>query len=433
MSPSRSWKDLTLVLVLAILSCTEAPAGPDAEALDIPEGIDADAALLSSSAIEVRELETLPGDQFISFGINDRGDVVGRYRTPSGEYHPFLWTSEDGMIDLGTLGGDCSTGCEARAINNEGVVVGNSPVPFIWKDGSMSAFSEISGVADVNDLNNVTQVVGDAFPHRDESAFIWNEDTGRTDLPMLSALGVSDNEIVVGEREVASGSGTAIRPFIWTAMDGARPLDVGTHGGTIRPLSVNVDGEVSGIRFLPSSSTRHGWVHTTEGGFQDLHTMGGFSGSFSNASEINDRGVATLVVNFRDSYVWSEESGFIELPPASATSNVRAINDYGMATGSQDGEPVIWFTRSPEDRAALVSSDLETLVDEGVLTRQHARPLFRSLEQAERQLDRDNIRAGNRFLQVTIDHRQRYIGLGLLDETSALPLMSALESLIEFG
>ena len=38
--------------------------------------------------------------------VNARGQVVGGSQTANGSNHAFSWTAEEGMVDLGSLGGD---------------------------------------------------------------------------------------------------------------------------------------------------------------------------------------------------------------------------------------------------------------------------------------------------------------------------------------
>src|SRR5215467_5738479 len=79
--------------------------------------------------------------------MNERGQVVACSDTNSTinpvtgtpTIDPFLWDKEEGMIDLGTLGG--TSGC-AIYLNNRGQVVGYSNVagdltlhPFLWDRG----------------------------------------------------------------------------------------------------------------------------------------------------------------------------------------------------------------------------------------------------------------------------------------------------------
>lgn len=57
--------------------------------------------------------------------VNDHGQVVGRNTTDLGEMHAFLWTAEEGMVDLGTLPG-ADLVSDAWGINDLGQVVGRS-------------------------------------------------------------------------------------------------------------------------------------------------------------------------------------------------------------------------------------------------------------------------------------------------------------------
>jgi len=46
---------------------------------------------------------------------NDAGQVTGQLVTPDGNAHAFLWDSQNGIVDLGTLGRTCSFGMQRRA------------------------------------------------------------------------------------------------------------------------------------------------------------------------------------------------------------------------------------------------------------------------------------------------------------------------------
>jgi probable HAF family extracellular repeat protein len=70
-------------------------------------------------------LPTLGGGAGFAHAINDKGQVVGwSYTSVPNEVHAFVWTSNNGIKDLGTLPGDAES--VAYGINNLGQVVGYS-------------------------------------------------------------------------------------------------------------------------------------------------------------------------------------------------------------------------------------------------------------------------------------------------------------------
>ena len=91
-----------------------------------------------------RDLGVLPGFESgaAAVAINPSGQVVGYSFKYLGEldthrYHAFFWTEPDGMLDLGTLGGDDSW---ATDLNAKGQVVGFSTVaPRVFRAFSWTA------------------------------------------------------------------------------------------------------------------------------------------------------------------------------------------------------------------------------------------------------------------------------------------------------
>jgi len=67
-------------------------------------------------------LGTLGGDWSTAWDVNDHGQVVGYSSIGDRESRAFYWDEENGMIELPTLGGNSL----ARAINNDGEIVGYS-------------------------------------------------------------------------------------------------------------------------------------------------------------------------------------------------------------------------------------------------------------------------------------------------------------------
>jgi probable HAF family extracellular repeat protein len=106
--------------------------------------------------------------------VNNLGHVVGFSNVMgalSQVQHAFLWTSDGGMVDLGTLGGSTS---QARSINDSGVVVGmsitaaNQARPFIYRNGVMTDLTTLLpaghcyATIDVNAIGNDGAIVATA-------------------------------------------------------------------------------------------------------------------------------------------------------------------------------------------------------------------------------------------------------------------------------
>jgi uncharacterized membrane protein len=221
-----------------------------------------------------RLLGVLPGAA-ISLGndINDRGQVVGT----SGA-RPFIWDDRNGMRPFATLGGASAT---ATHINDVGQIIGLSftaaedgehlyfrdvntdvedlgvaRIPFGLTDAGQVGFSiqsqqppptaevflwdarkgerELRGFPEdrlilPSAINNRLHIVGsagrdDQLPH----AMRWTRGRGMQFLPSLNedsfsqATDVNERGAVVGYVEM--GSGSPIRPFIWTKRSGTRDL-----------------------------------------------------------------------------------------------------------------------------------------------------------------------------------------------------------------
>jgi probable HAF family extracellular repeat protein len=60
-------------------------------------------AFLWSPQDGMQDLGTLGAEYGYANGINDRGHVVGDSQTSSGAFHPFLWSRKCGMQDLNDL------------------------------------------------------------------------------------------------------------------------------------------------------------------------------------------------------------------------------------------------------------------------------------------------------------------------------------------
>jgi probable HAF family extracellular repeat protein len=87
-----------------------------------------------------------------ALGINNRGQITGVSALKGDTtFHPFLWTKEEGMRDLGVLPGDLVGA--GLAINKNGEIVGASisapgpasgnPRAFLWRNGVMTDLNDL--------------------------------------------------------------------------------------------------------------------------------------------------------------------------------------------------------------------------------------------------------------------------------------------------
>jgi probable HAF family extracellular repeat protein len=90
------------------------------------------------------DLGTLGSATFtVPAAINNQGEVVGASKIADGTVHPFYWTRERGMQDLGEPEGALATGIPCcHTINNRGEIVGfslgaNGPHAYLWKHGQI--------------------------------------------------------------------------------------------------------------------------------------------------------------------------------------------------------------------------------------------------------------------------------------------------------
>lgn len=154
----------------------------------------------------MRDLGTLPGGTDAqAVLVNEQGQVVGESYTSSapGACAPtyalttgaFIWDKENGMRDLGSLGGTCTL---ASALNNKGQVVGESyetgdqsAPAFIWENGKLqqlggSLGGSFSGGEAINEAGEVAgfgYLAGNAAFH----AAMWKQVGKITDLGVVGS------------------------------------------------------------------------------------------------------------------------------------------------------------------------------------------------------------------------------------------------------
>lgn len=134
----------------------------------------------TSQAGETFDLSTLRADgsgTSFGFALNNRGQVAGRASTDTGTSHAFLFTDGNAnrafdageMRDMGSLSG-ASTFSEALGLNDAGQVVGRYALAgtgqsaFLFSGGAMTDLGRLAGFnfARAIDINNRGEIVGTA-------------------------------------------------------------------------------------------------------------------------------------------------------------------------------------------------------------------------------------------------------------------------------
>ncbi|MFZ6872232.1 DUF3466 family protein [Undibacterium sp. Di27W] len=236
---------------------------------------------------EASYLASLSNGQYksIAKAINDQGLIVGdSFTSDTWEgQHASLWT-DTGVIDLGTLGGRCSS---ASAINNKGVVAGCASStkwddvfgieaihPVIWKEGKIINLSpEHYGAA--SSINDNDLVVGSVLDDEMHShATLW---MNQKEITLQSSVDSSSYASAINNKNQVVGS--EMRGFsqqhalLWNTPDSA-PIDLNQYldqsqleaGWLLVDASdINDQGWIIGTAWNPKTYESHAFLLTVQG------------------------------------------------------------------------------------------------------------------------------------------------------------------------
>jgi len=247
----------------------------------------------SGSAQSYTALFLGQGHHIFVAGLNNSGMSVGH----SGIAHSaaLLWSSTGALTNLGTLGGKDA---EALAINNLGVVVGDSSEAgqlgghaFLWTStgGMQDLLGPNSPLSVATAINDSSEVVGNyAFSNSFIHAFLWTKTGGMQDLGTLGghsyAAGINSAGHVVGASQLPDGSTQA---FLWTAQDGMKQIDLGGTSGS-QATAINDLDQIVGSYVNPQDNHTHAFLLDPSTGLRDLGLWRGIGSSYAFA--VNNSG-----------------------------------------------------------------------------------------------------------------------------------------------
>ena len=272
--------------------------------------------------------------------INDEGVVVGQSRTADGVMHPFLWSKEVGMVDLGEAQQLHTRAVRVNASNKVLCETFDSYVfqAYVWSPeeglNDVGALDSSSPLTIPQAMNESGHVVGSSRGSKGTlKAFFWTPESDILEIgaPGWSeALDINDSDQVVGYSDNGA--------FIWSQQDHFRyigPEDARFSAAT----AVNRLGQVVGWARYEEDQPRAFFWSPAEG----LIDLGILSSSFplSMAYEISDGGVVVghslstpgdgeqEVRAFR----WTRQEGMLGLGRAPSNSRI-ALNALGQIVGT---------------------------------------------------------------------------------------------------
>lgn len=288
-----------------------------------------------------------PGDFARATGITNSGRVVGVSNNALGQTRAFIWRQATGMSDVGTLPG--ADEALEPVVNNLGVVTAiahNTATTF----NRGFRWSALGGITDLGVLaagpaassypraiNDAGVIAGDSWAFgSDYHAFRWTFGTGIVDIHTNASndstpVGVSAIGHVAGNYHIDGGDW---RGYFWTPGSGM--VDVAPPAVRTWLTGMTSGGRVIGQVGDPFVGTR-AMTWTQGGGLVDLGTLGG---AISSAQAANNKGQvvggAQTGTGPVRAYVWSAREGMVDLntrlrhaPPGIVLDFALAISDNG--------------------------------------------------------------------------------------------------------
>jgi hypothetical protein len=287
-------------------------------------------------------------------GINNAGVVVGMYPANASLQRGFMSRGR-GWIDLGAIGVSSS----ATAINDKGQIVGNWRTAdgqgrgVIWYRGERRDIGKVPGSAGTRfrGINNAGYTVALAVVNDIQRSFLRTPGGAYHDLGDLSPVptSITEGHAINNRSQITGASGEfstpeiPFRAFLWTR---GVLLDLGDAGLTPNEGNdINDRGQVTGyVAVSEDTHSRIAFIYTN-GRLQDIDGRPAGSGRYSQGQGINNLGHAVGDSNHLSGWVYRGrrmQSINALIDPASGwrIQLPRDINDAGQiaATGERNGQ-----------------------------------------------------------------------------------------------
>ncbi|MGF6274804.1 putative HAF family extracellular repeat protein [Massilia sp. UYP11] len=288
-----------------------------------------------------------PGDFARATGLTNSGRVVGVSTNPAGDTRTFIWSSSGGITDIGTLPG--ADEALEPVINNKGVI---TAIAHNTATGFNRGFrwSALGGITDLGVLapgaaessypraiNDAGIIVGDSWAFgNDYHAFLWTFGTGMIDIHTNASndstpVGISAFGQVAGNYHV---DGEDWRGYVWTFGTGM--VDIAPPAVRTEVFGMTSGGRITGQIGDPIIGSR-AMTWTQTGGLVDLGTLGG---TISSGRGANNKGQvvgsAQTGAGPVHAYVWTAKEGMVDLntrlkhaPPGIVLEVALGISDNG--------------------------------------------------------------------------------------------------------
>ena len=283
----------------------------------------------ASAQYYITGLGTVPGGiGSVAYGVNNAGQVVGyASQPPNGsvtEPYAFLWTSQSGMTNLGTIFGQNSGLSYAVGIDSAGDAVGFA--------------KPINGHAFLYNGTAMTDLYNGAGATY--NCAIQSYSGGNLNVALGKGIAINDKGDMVGH--YAGGSGD----FFWA--NGGNSIDLGNLGGgnsQAGATAINdsdvVVGNSAGGGINPAEQP---WVWTSSGGLQTLFNTQ--TAGVALAIDNSDNVVGQIGTGGASPYAFIARSAGGTVPFATACTNLGMLSGdassiaWSVANGTVAGQSV---------------------------------------------------------------------------------------------